>query len=144
MSAVGSERPAAVGLGGAALRRGRALLRRLVRPQLLPARVPRGVGPQLTPDKLPAALLGKVYEASDRHLAAALTALAPEWAIGIGGFAEKRIRAVLEGDLVDGAVARRIRVGQVLHPSPASPAANRGWVDAAEAQLAALGVQVGT
>jgi single-strand selective monofunctional uracil DNA glycosylase len=34
----------------------------------------------------------------------------------------------------------RIRAGQVLHPSPASPAANRGWVEAAEAQLAALGV----
>jgi single-strand selective monofunctional uracil DNA glycosylase len=101
-------------------------------------------GRNFTPDKLPAALLGKVYAASDRHLAAALTALAPEWAIGIGGFAEKRIRAVLEGDLVDGAVARRIRVGQVLHPSPASPAANRGWVEAVEAQLAALGVQAGT
>ena len=33
-----------------------------------------------------------------------------------------------------------IRIGRVLHPSPASPAANRGWAEAATRQLAALGV----
>lgn len=97
-------------------------------------------GRNFTPDKLPAALLAEVHAACDRHLAAALTALAPAWAIGVGAFAERRLRAVLEGDLVDGAVARKIRVGQILHPSPASPAANRGWEAAAERQLAALGV----
>lgn len=98
-------------------------------------------GRNFTPDKLPAALLAEVHAACDRHLAAALTTLAPEWAIGVGAFAEKRIRAVVESDLIDGAVARRIRVGQILHPSPASPAANRGWEAAAEKQLAALGVK---
>ena len=97
-------------------------------------------GRNFTPDKLPAALLAEVYAACDRHLAAALAALAPQWAIGVGAFAEKRVRAVLEGDLIDGALARKIRVGQILHPSPASPAANRGWEAAAEKQLAALGV----
>ena len=97
-------------------------------------------GRNFTPDKLPAALLAEVYAACNRHLAAALVALAPQWTIGVGAFAEKRIRAVVESDLIDGAVARRIRVGQVLHPSPASPAANRGWEAAAERQLAALGV----
>jgi single-strand selective monofunctional uracil DNA glycosylase len=97
-------------------------------------------GRNFTPDKLPAALLNSLHEACDRHLAAALTALDPEWAIGVGGFAEKRIRAVLEGNLLDSAVARKIRAGQILHPSPASPAANRGWVEAAEKQLAALSV----
>ena len=81
-----------------------------------------------------------MYAACDRHLAAALTELRPDWAIGVGAFAEKRIRAVLEGEQVDSALARRIRVGQILHPSPASPAANRGWSEAAEQQLAALAV----
>jgi len=95
-------------------------------------------GRNFTPDKLPAALLNQIYAACDRHLATALTALSPEWAIGVGGFAEKRIRAVLESALVDGALARSIKVGQILHPSPASPAANRGWQEAAEKQLAAL------
>ena len=98
-------------------------------------------GRNFTPDKLPAALLAEVYAACNRHLAAALVALAPQWTIGVGAFAEKRIRAVVESDLIDGAVARRIRVGQILHPSPASPAANRGWEAAAEKQLAALGVE---
>jgi single-strand selective monofunctional uracil DNA glycosylase len=98
-------------------------------------------GRNFTPDKLPAPLLAEVYAACDRHFAAALTALAPRWAIGVGAFAEKRIRAVVESDLLDGEVARTIRVGQILHPSPASPAANRGWAAAAERQLAALGVE---
>jgi single-strand selective monofunctional uracil DNA glycosylase len=97
-------------------------------------------GRNFTPDKLPAPLLAEVYAACDRHFAAALTALAPRWAIGVGAFAEKRIRAVVESDLLDGAVARTIRVGQILHPSPASPAANRGWAAAAEKQFAALEV----
>jgi single-strand selective monofunctional uracil DNA glycosylase len=97
-------------------------------------------GRNFTPDKLPVKLLTAVYAACDRHLAAALTELRPEWAIGVGAFAEKRIRAVLEGSQVDSALARRMRIGQILHPSPASPAANRGWSEAAERQLAVLAV----
>ena len=81
-----------------------------------------------------------LYAACDRHLASALRVLTPQWAIGIGGFAEKRIRSVLEGDLLDSVLARGIRAGCILHPSPASPLANRGWAEAAEKQLAALGV----
>jgi len=97
-------------------------------------------GRNFTPDKLPAPLLTRLYEACDRHLAAALTALSPEWAIGVGAFAERRLRAVLEGNLVDSGLARRTHIGQILHPSPASPAANRGWAEAAERQLADLRV----
>jgi single-strand selective monofunctional uracil DNA glycosylase len=97
-------------------------------------------GRNFTPDKLPASQREALHEACDRHLAVALAAFAPEWAIGVGGFAERRIRAVLEGNLVDSVLARKVRCGQILHPSPASPAANRGWMEAAEEQLAALGV----
>jgi len=79
-------------------------------------------------------------EAEGPRLATALTALAPAWAIGVGGFAERRIRAVLAAGLVTGATAGAMRVGQILHPSPASPAANRAWVEKMEGQLAALGV----
>lgn len=98
-------------------------------------------GRNFTPDKLPAALLGRIYAACDRHLAVALTVFAPQWAIGVGAFAEKRIRAVLESNLMDSALARRMRAGCILHPSPASPVANRGWAQAAEKQLMALGVR---
>jgi single-strand selective monofunctional uracil DNA glycosylase len=34
---------------------------------------------------------------------------------------------------------RSARVGQILHPSPASPAANRGWAGAATTQLVTMG-----
>jgi single-strand selective monofunctional uracil DNA glycosylase len=97
-------------------------------------------GRNFTPDRLPAAERRALTDACDRHLAAALTALEPEWAIGVGGFAERRLRSVLEGDRVDPALARRIRVGQILHPSPASPAANRGWVEAVDRTLTQLGL----
>ncbi|HPT57831.1 MAG TPA: single-stranded DNA-binding protein, partial [Casimicrobium sp.] len=33
-----------------------------------------------------------------------------------------------------------VKIGTVLHPSPASPMANRGWAPQAAAQLAALGI----
>jgi single-strand selective monofunctional uracil DNA glycosylase len=98
-------------------------------------------GRNFTPDKLPAAERRAVDAACDRHLAAALAALQPEWAIGIGGFAQKRLRVVLEGGGVDSALARRIRIEQILHPSPASPAANRGWIEAVDRKLQALGLQ---
>jgi single-strand selective monofunctional uracil DNA glycosylase len=97
-------------------------------------------GRNRTPVQLPAAEMAPVERACDAHLARALAALDPEWAIGVGGYAERRLRAVLEGDAVDGAFARRVRIGQILHPSPASPAANRGWAEAVDAKLAALGV----
>ncbi|MBI5716912.1 MAG: single-stranded DNA-binding protein [Burkholderiales bacterium] len=97
-------------------------------------------GRNFTPDKLPAERRRAVEEACDRHLAAALAALQPEWAIGVGAFAEKCLRTVLESDRVDGAFARQVKVAQILHPSPASPAANRGWSEAADRKLAELGV----
>ena len=98
-------------------------------------------GRNFTPDKLPAAQRHAVTQACDRHLGAALAALQPEWAIGIGGFAERCLRTVLQSDLhLDSALARRMKVAQILHPSPASPAANRGWSDAVDRTLAQLGV----
>lgn len=97
-------------------------------------------GRNFTPDKLPAAERRAVQAACDHHLAAALAALQPQWAIGVGGFAERCLHTVLEGDTIDSALARRIQVAQILHPSPASPAANRGWDAAVDRTLAGLGV----
>ena len=89
-------------------------------------------GRNVTPDKLPAAEQAPLYAACDEHLRALVMALRPQWVIGIGGFAEQRAREALAGVPVE--------VGRILHPSPASPAANRGWAQAASAQLKALGV----
>lgn len=90
-------------------------------------------GRNRTPDKLPAAEREPLARACDRALAAAVAWLAPEVVVGVGRFAEERARAALG----DGA-----RIGRILHPSPASPAANRGWAAQAERDLAALGIDV--
>lgn len=89
-------------------------------------------GSNLTPDKLPAAEQKGIFTACDEHLAQVLEILQPEWLIGVGGFAKERGAKI--------SAERGIKLGQILHPSPASPAANRGWAAAATKQLTALGV----
>lgn len=84
-----------------------------------------------TPDKLPASEMEPVHTACREALRANLEILRPEWVVGIGGFAEKRLQTVLPD------LTFEPRLGRVLHPSPASPAANRGWPEAAEKQLVA-------
>jgi single-strand selective monofunctional uracil DNA glycosylase len=91
-------------------------------------------GANLTPDKLPAAEMAPVEAACDAHLVEVIRVLEPEFLIGVGGFAEARLQAAAE------ALGTRARVGRILHPSPASPAANRGWAEAASRQLIELGV----
>ncbi|MBS0511065.1 MAG: single-stranded DNA-binding protein [Proteobacteria bacterium] len=93
-------------------------------------------GRNLTPDKLPAAEQRPLLAACDAHLRAVVHALQPEWVIGIGAWAEKRAAEAL----ADTPAAQSLRFGRVLHPSPASPAANRGWAEAATRQLTELGV----
>ncbi len=89
-------------------------------------------GRNLTPDKLSSSEAAPLYEACDEHLRALVDALQPEWLIGVGGFAEARAAVALAGTAV--------KIGRILHPSPASPAANRGWAEAASKQLVALGI----
>lgn len=92
-------------------------------------------GRNLTPDKLRAADRTELFAACDDALRAVVTALRPRLVIGVGKFAEERARESL-GDGAD------VTFGRVLHPSPASPLANRGWAEAAEEQLRGLGVEL--
>lgn len=89
-------------------------------------------GRNLTPDKLPPAETSPLFAACDVHLRELVAILEPQWVIGIGGFAEARASEALAG--------MNVRIGKVLHPSPASPAANRGWAEAATKQLSALDI----
>jgi single-strand selective monofunctional uracil DNA glycosylase len=89
-------------------------------------------GRNRTPDKLPVAEVEPLYAACDAHLRELAEALQPEWVIGVGAFAEARAQTALAG--------LGVRTGRILHPSPASPAANRGWAEQATRQLEALGV----
>lgn len=74
-----------------------------------------------------------LFAACDQHLRRLISALEPEWVIGVGNFAEARAKQAL-GDFA------QLRVGRVLHPSPASPAANANWQGTAKAQLVELGI----
>lgn len=91
-------------------------------------------GRNLTPEKLSATERRSLYTICDEALRETIDVLRPKLVVGVGAFAEARARLVL-GD--DGP-----RVGRILHPSPASPAANRGWAEAATKQLDALGIDV--
>jgi len=91
-------------------------------------------GKNVTPDKLKAAEREKLFSACDTHLRKALRILQPEWAVGIGGFAQKCLERLHRESPLD------VKIGKVLHPSPASPAANRGWSEAAERQLTEQGI----
>lgn len=88
-------------------------------------------GKNRTPDKLPAAERTALLAACDAHLRRLVEVLEPAWIVGIGAWAEGRARQVV-GDAV--------RVGRILHPSPASPSANLGWAEAAADELARLGL----
>lgn len=92
-------------------------------------------GRNLTPDKLPVSEQRLLFEICDRYLRDTVAILSPELVVGIGAFAEKRARATLG--------SHGARIGRIPHPSPASPAANRGWAAAADAAFAALGVEAG-
>lgn len=89
-------------------------------------------GKNRTPDKLPAAEMELLYQACDAHLRELVGALEPEWLIAVGAFAESRARVALAD--------APVQVARILHPSPASPAANRGWAEQAGKQLAGLGI----
>ena len=90
-------------------------------------------GRNLTPDKLVAGERRPLLAACDTHLRTVIATLQPEWVIGIGNWAETRAMEAL-GDM------HKLKFGRILHPSPASPIANRGWADAATRQLVELGI----
>ena len=91
-------------------------------------------GRNLTPDRLPHAEKSPLFDACDRALAEAVEALSPKWLVGVGGFAASRIAPL--------AARLGIATGAIPHPSPASPAANRGWSAAAEKALEGLGIRL--
>jgi single-strand selective monofunctional uracil DNA glycosylase len=89
-------------------------------------------GKNRTPDKLPASERDALFKACDAHLREAVQILKPEWLVGVGDFAMKRAEEIFPNGSV--------KIGRILHPSPASPAANRGWAEAAARQLREMGV----
>lgn len=87
-------------------------------------------GRNRTPNELPAAERAPLYRICDAALGELIDAFEPKMVLGIGRLAESRLAAVAGGR----------PVGGVPHPSPASPAANRGWAAAMEAALLGHGI----
>lgn len=86
----------------------------------------------VTPDRLQREERRAVEALCDRHLREVGVLLQPQRWIAVGGYADKCLVRVFGKD-----VPRAL----VPHPSPASPAANRGWTEAARAALQGAGIR---
>lgn len=90
-------------------------------------------GSNITPTQLPKEQAAQVDAACQRHLVRLLEILQPRVLIGVGGYALKQLElaaAALPG--------RDFVLGTILHPSPASPLANKHWPDRPKEQLAEI------
>jgi single-strand selective monofunctional uracil DNA glycosylase len=90
-------------------------------------------GRNITPDKLQTAERHLLTEVCGRALRRSVECLRPGLVIGIGNFAARQAATALQG--------LPVPVGRIIHPSPASPAANRDWQKTALAQLRELGIE---
>ena len=105
-------------------------------------------GANRTPDKLPRTGRGAkathmLESACDEALGAVIVTLQPTHVVGFGAFARQRAERVLAQLQVADPTRTLPMLHQVLHPSPASPAANRGWAAQVDAQLVAAGIHFG-
>lgn len=82
----------------------------------------------VTPDKLPKEIRIEIDSICDKYLWDTIKILKCEYLIGIGKYAEKK----LKND--------KIPYSSILHPSPASPLANKGWAEQASNKLKELGL----
>lgn len=89
-------------------------------------------GRNITPDKLKTGERAPLQEACDRALLSYIEHIGPAMVIGIGNFAQERAMEALKES--------GVRVGKILHPSPASPAANAGWEKIVLEQLRDQGI----
>lgn len=89
-------------------------------------------GRNITPDKLKQSEREPLLALCDLALRSAMIHLRTSSVIGIGNFAAERAETALAG--------LNIRVGRILHPSPANPAANSNWEEKAVRQLQEQGI----
>ena len=92
-------------------------------------------GRNVVPEKLKKAEREPLLEACDVRLKKVVELLKPKYVIGVGTWPRKRAEKALKG--MDGLV-----FGNILHPSPANPNANKDWGEKAEKQLKELGLKL--
>lgn len=87
-----------------------------------------------TPDKLSVDEQAAVNAICDDHLLAMIAELSPSHLVGIGAYAEKCLARVTKAAGID------LPISRILHPSPASPAANRDWAGKASGAMVEAGI----
>jgi len=87
-------------------------------------------GRNITPDKLKKLERDAVYKYCDELLKNIIEIIQPKQIIGVGAFAEQRAKT---------AAGDQLPIGKILHPSPASPAANKDWAGNVEKTLQQFG-----
>ncbi len=98
-------------------------------------------GANITPDKLPREQVALLDAACQRHLVRLMEITRPRLLVGVGAYALKQLElaaAALPQEQREGMV-----LGTILHPSPASPVANKFWPQRPKEQLLALLARAG-
>ena len=88
-------------------------------------------GRNLPPDKLPAAECTPLFRVCNEAFGRVAEVMQPSLVVAVGGFAERRAHEAL---------GEAVTIGRILHPSPASPAAN-DWAAVVDGQLRGLGFE---
>jgi single-strand selective monofunctional uracil DNA glycosylase len=90
-------------------------------------------GSNITPNTLLKAEQRAIEEVCDDYVRAVVAVLQPRCLVGVGDYAKKRLQTVFGASLP---------ISSIPHPSPASPAANRGWEPLARNALDAAGIDL--
>jgi len=92
-------------------------------------------GKNITPPDIAADARGRLNGACDRALVDVVRLLGVRTVVAVGKYTQCRVRAALH----DAAVTD-VNTVVIMHPSPASPAANKAWTDIALTQLTQAGL----
>lgn len=90
-------------------------------------------GRNRTPDKLSADERDAIQTHCDQHLREVIDALPWKHLVGVGAYAEACFKRICDGEPNAPSISR------ILHPSPASPAANRDWAGTVVKQMTQSG-----
>lgn len=90
-------------------------------------------GKNRTPDQLPAEERDPLLAPCDEALRQVVEEMGIQMVIGVGGWAMKQAERALAGQ-------DHVQIAKILHPSPASPKANKGWAAVVEEELRELAV----
>jgi len=91
-------------------------------------------GRNLTPDKLTAGERDSLFSACDRALRRTVMHLRPSTVVALGSATGLRVAYALSG--LD------LHIGTAPHPSPANPAANRGWTALMNRAMSEMGIEL--